>query len=145
MLIIVAIDSKVDQSLFFSIYKQVCEELEVKRQAEYIAAVTAWDAAEADKKSKETADKEASEILFNKREVKRLRKKLESRLCPADPLLHPMANSKIISKVLQQDEFDKRNLQNFCLIGKAWVLPCRTLMFVECRFFLVLSTCIDYC
>lgn len=28
---------------------QVCEELEVKRQAEYIAAVAAWDSAEADK------------------------------------------------------------------------------------------------
>lgn len=27
----------------------MCEELEVKRQAEYIAAVAAWDSAEADK------------------------------------------------------------------------------------------------
>lgn len=93
--------------------------------------MAAWDSAEADKKAKENADKEAAEILFNKREVKRLRKKLESRPCPADPALHPMANSRIIARVLQQDTFDKKNLQAFCLIGKAWVLPCRTLMFVD--------------
>lgn len=85
------------------------------------------------RKAKENADKEKAEILFNKREVVRLRKKLESRPCPADPVLHPMANARIIARVLQQDEFDKKNLQAFCLIGKAWVLPCRTLMFIDCE------------
>lgn len=118
---------------------QVCEELEIKRQAEYIAAVAAWDSAEADKKAKENADKVAAEILFNKREVVRLKKKLESRQCPAKPELHPMANPRIVARVLQQDEFDKKNLQAFCLIGKAWVLPCRTLMFVDCAYSLASS------
>jgi hypothetical protein len=83
------------------------------------------------RKAKENADKEAAENLLAKREVRRLRKKLESRPSPANPALHPMANPKIVARVLQQDDFDRKNLQSFCLIGKAWVLPCRTLMFVE--------------
>ncbi|KAK9899298.1 hypothetical protein P389DRAFT_46759 [Cystobasidium minutum MCA 4210] len=108
---------------------KVCEELEVKRQAEYIAAVAAWDSAEADKKAKENADKVAAENLFNKREVARLKKKLGDRPCAPDK--HPMGNPRIVARVLQQDAFDKKNLQAFCLISKAWVLPCRTLMFVD--------------
>lgn len=66
-----------------------------------------------------------------KREVKRLKAKLEKRPCPPLPDLHPMAVEKIIDNVLNQEDFDKANLKNFCVICKAWQTPVRTRMFKD--------------
>lgn len=42
-----------------------------------------------------------------------------------------MAIPSVIELVLKKEEFKKEDLQNFCLICKAWVLPTRSLMFAN--------------
>ena len=132
--------------------------MEKHRQANYIAACKAYDEAKDGGKAKEEADKKTALDLFNAREVKRLKRKLAAQPAKADPDYHPMAHPKvcsslyshaarvfvsrtrynhhhqIIARVLQHDDFDKGNLQAFCLIGKAWVVPCRTLIFSKRAF-----------
>lgn len=45
-----------------------------------------------------------------------------------------MAHADIVALVLKHGDFDRANLKAFCLVGKAWVVPCRTRIFADRAF-----------
>ena len=85
-------------------------------------------------KTKEDDDKKKARELFEKRELVRLKKKLESRPCKPDPELHPIAVPSIIVNVLAHLDPDQKALKNLGVICKAWVLPVRARLFKDCEF-----------
>ena len=82
-------------------------------------------------KTKEDDDKKKARELFEKRELVRLKKKLESRPCKPDPELHPMAVPSIIANVLAHLDPDQKALRDLGVICKAWVLPVRARLFKD--------------